>query len=354
MIIELPFTFFFAFSSLFLLRKFARNINLVDKPDARKHHVGAIPLVGGIALYIVVTYYLLNNPDTFSFSWLYLTSITILIVMGVMDDKQGLSVKVRMLIELFVTLGMIYYADIQLHTLGNLFGYGKQGLGIFSVPITILGVIGTINAYNMVDGIDGLLGCLSLVSFAAIGYLLNSSQLAGLSYLCIVIIVALLPYILMNLGFLGRERKVFMGDAGSMLIGFTVIWMLLQSSQNSDVFVIRPVTALWVIGIPLMDMVSTMIRRIRQGNSPFKPDREHLHHIFQRLGFSPRQTLVIICCISGVLAGFGVYGEVMHFPEYVMFYSYMLCFVLYLLIVVNMKTIARYLSAKGLIQWQEK
>lgn len=273
--------------------------------------------------------------------------------MGVIDDKLDLSVKIRMAVELGVTLAMFYIADINLHTLGNIFGFGSIGLGFLSLPITIFAVIGAINAYNMVDGIDGLLGGLSLVSFAGIGYLLFNSEFSGLSALCLVIIVALLPYILMNLGFLGRERKVFMGDAGSMLIGFTVIWMLLQSSQHSGHYVIRPVTALWLIGIPLMDMVSTMTRRIRQGRSPFKPDREHLHHIFQQLGFSSLQTLVIICSVSSVLATFGVYGEVTNIPEYFMFYTYMICFISYIVIVANHKNIARYLTKKGMMQWEE-
>lgn len=354
MIFELPFIFFFSLSSLFSLRKLARNIGLVDRPDSRKLHVGSVPLVGGVSLYIVVTYYLLNNTDAFPFSKLYILSISILIGMGVLDDKFDLSVKIRMFIELLVTVFIFYMADIKLHLLGDLLGFGGQGLGIFSLPITVLGVIGAINAYNMVDGIDGLLGGLSLVSFAGIGYLLHGSELSGLSNLCLVIMVSLLPYIFMNLGFLGRERRVFMGDAGSMLIGFTVIWMLLQSTQNGTNSSIRPVTALWIIGIPLIDMVSTMVHRVRQGVSPFKPDREHLHHIFQRIGFSPRQTLVVICCLSGGLTSFGVLGEIKQIPEYLMFYTYIFCFFSYIVIVINLKRIMLYLSDKGILKLDNK
>ena len=97
------------------------------------------------------------------------------------------------------------------------------------------------------------------------------------SCLYVVFIVAIIPYILMNLGILGRERKVFMGDAGSMMIGFTVIWLLLGASQDPSGSLMRPITALWLIAVPLMDMAAIMFRRVRRGVSPFKPDREHLH-----------------------------------------------------------------------------
>lgn len=137
---------------------------------------------------------------------------------------------------------------------------------------------------------------------------------------------------LLNLGFFGRKRRVFMGDAGSMLIGFTVIWLLLLASQNGTKPPLRPVTALWLIAVPLMDMAAIMIRRVRRGDSPFKPDREHLHHIFQRLGLTPHQTLGVICFIACCYAGVGIYGEVANIPEYVMFVLFILCFIVYSLL----------------------
>ncbi|MFA0544224.1 undecaprenyl-phosphate alpha-N-acetylglucosaminyl 1-phosphate transferase, partial [Vibrio sp. 10N.222.52.B7] len=150
-------------------------------------------------------------------------------------------------------------------------------LGFLSPVVTVLAVIGAINAFNMVDGIDGLLGGLAIVTFAGIAILLKIDSQHGLAYLCAVFIAATIPYILMNLGILGRERRVFMGDAGSMMIGFTVIWLLLGASQDPSEAMMRPITALWLIAVPLMDMAAIMFRRVRRGDSPFKPDREHLH-----------------------------------------------------------------------------
>ncbi|MDU4094336.1 MAG: hypothetical protein E7H57_13840 [Pantoea sp.] len=98
---------------------------------------------------------------------------------------------------------------------------------------------------------------------------------------------------------------MFMGDAGSTLIGFTVIWLLIIATQGEDA-VMRPVTALWLIAVPLMDMLRVMMGRIRRGDSPFRPDREHLHHVLLRVGFSGRQALLIMTFLASVLSCSGL------------------------------------------------
>ncbi|MBY7919524.1 UDP-N-acetylglucosamine--undecaprenyl-phosphate N-acetylglucosaminephosphotransferase [Vibrio fluvialis] len=327
MFLELTFIFFSAFAILFLLRKVAKKIGLVDKPNARKLHQGAVPLVGGISTCIVLSQFLTFRPDIIQYSELFVLSIATLTLVGALDDKFDLSVKVRIAIQAALSITMMEVTGIELNSLGNLFGVGDIYLGWFGIIVTVFAVIGAINAFNMVDGIDGLLGGLSIVTFGAIAILLNVDSQHGLAYLCLVIITALLPYIFMNLGILGRERKVFMGDAGSMMIGFTVVWLLLDASQSQTLM--RPVTALWLIAVPLMDMAAIMIRRIRRGDSPFKPDREHLHHIFQRLGLGPKQTLVVICMIALGFAGFGIYAETVNISEATMFYLFIACFLIY-------------------------
>ncbi|CAE6881681.1 Catalyzes the transfer of the GlcNAc-1-phosphate moiety from UDP-GlcNAc onto the carrier lipid undecaprenyl phosphate (C55-P) [Vibrio sp. B1FLJ16] len=346
MFLELSFIFFSSFTTLFLMRKVAKKIGLVDKPNARKLHDGAVPLVGGISICLVLAQYLTFKPDTIEHSWLYLICIAVLTLVGAIDDKVDLSFKVRMGVQAGLSIAMMKVAGIELHSLGNMFGIGNVSLGWVGTIITILAVIGAINAFNMVDGIDGLLGGLSIVTFGALAYLLQVDSQNGLAYMCIVIIVAMLPYIFMNLGILGRERKVFMGDAGSMMIGFTVIWLLLGVSQAEGKALMRPVTALWLIAVPLMDMAAIMIRRIRRGDSPFKPDREHLHHIFQRLGLGPRQTLAAICLIAAMYASFGIYGEATKIPEVVMFGLFIGCFVIYATVLSHIWRITSFLRSK--------
>lgn len=329
MLLELSFVGFFSFTSLFLMRKVAKAVGLVDKPNERKLHNGAIPLVGGISISLSISQYLVTHPNVIPHSQVFLASIAALIVIGALDDKFDISFKIRLLVQAILSICMMYFADLRLENIGNLFGLGDLHLGFLSPVITILAVIGAINAFNMVDGIDGLLGGLAIVTLGAIAVLLKVDSQHGLAYLCVVFIVAIIPYILMNLGILGRERKVFMGDAGSMMIGFTVIWLLLGASQDPSESLMRPITALWLIAVPLMDMAAIMFRRVRRGVSPFKPDREHLHHIFQRLGFTPRQTLAIICAIASSFAGVGIYGELLKVPESTMFILFLGCFASY-------------------------
>lgn len=330
--INLIFLFIFSLAILFSLRKSAQYVGLVDKPNERKLHSGNIPLVGGLSICISILYFIYNNPEIIPNAPLYAFAITILVFVGVLDDKFDISFKFRLLVQASLAIMMMDVASLQLYELGNMFGFGHVFLPFgISHLITIFAVIGAINAFNMVDGIDGLLGGLASVTFAALAILFYMHGSTHLASLCVVFIVVMLPYIMFNLGIFGRKRKVFMGDAGSMLIGFTVIWLLMLALQPiaAESTAFRPVTALWLIGVPLIDMAAIMIRRVRRGDSPFKPDREHLHHIFQRLGLNSKQTLLTICSVAMLFAAVGIYGELAHIPEAVMFYGFIITFTIY-------------------------
>ncbi|WP_417880479.1 UDP-N-acetylglucosamine--undecaprenyl-phosphate N-acetylglucosaminephosphotransferase [Vibrio sp.] len=328
-VLELLIMFTLSLGILLVLRKFAKKIRLVDLPKGRKMHKGAIPLVGGIAIGITFILFLFLNPDSIPSSTHFSFSILVLLIIGFLDDKYDVNFKIRFLVQALIAVSMMLFAGVKLHNLGDMLGFGPIHLGWLGYVITIFGVVGTINAFNMVDGIDGLLGGLSIVTFSAIGLVLIYDGQESIAYVAVVIVTIMLPYVLLNLGLLGRRYKIFMGDAGSMVIGFVVVWFLLCTSQIRGEPLIRPVTALWFIAVPLMDMTAIMIRRIRRGDSPFKPDREHLHHIFQRLGFSSVQTLLFICSLAIVFAGFGYYGEVTNIAESIMFYSFLAVFAVY-------------------------
>ena len=325
--------FFSSFILLFVCRKLAKKVGLVDKPNERKLHVGQVPLIGGITIYLATMFNICLVVDVDSSAMLYMTCSTVLIVLGALDDRFDLSFKTRLLVQTVISLAMILIGYKSLHYLGFIAGNEALILPTFiSYVVTILAVIGAINAFNMVDGIDGLLGGLASVSFAALGYMFYVAGHIELARFCLLFMVAMLPYIMLNLGIpFGRRFKVFMGDAGSMFIGFTVIWLLIEASQDQQEAVIRPVTALWFIGLPLMDMVCIMSRRIKKGQSPFKPDREHLHHICQRIGMSPRMSLLVICLIATLMAAVGVWSEYLQISETVMFVAFLLVFALYYL-----------------------
>ncbi|WP_413111951.1 UDP-N-acetylglucosamine--undecaprenyl-phosphate N-acetylglucosaminephosphotransferase [Thaumasiovibrio sp. DFM-14] len=326
--LEFTMLFIVAWVTLYVGRKGARLVGLVDKPNERKHHDGAIPLVGGLSVGLTVIAFALYHSAQYPQTLVYVFCVAILLIVGVLDDRFDISFKSRLVVQALLSLIMINLAEIELHYLGNLFGFGGIELGWLGAVVTIVAVIGAINAFNMVDGIDGLLGGLSMVTFFSLSIALWLSGDTVLVYACMVFVVAMLPYVLFNLAIFGKKRKVFMGDAGSMVIGFSVVWLLLSSTQTA-VHSLEPITVVWFIAIPLCDMASIMMRRIKRGDSPFKPDRDHLHHIFLRLNLSSRQTLAAICSIALMCSGFGLLGQLLDLPEYFMFGAFVLLFAAY-------------------------
>lgn len=275
---------------------------------------------------------------------LYLICAGVLVFVGAMDDRFDISVKIRAVVQAVIAVVMMVIAKLHLGSLGYIFGPWELVLGPFGSFLTLFAVWAAINAFNMVDGIDGLLGGLSSVSFAAMGLILWFDGQTSLAMWCFAMIAAILPYIMLNLGILGRRYKVFMGDAGSTLIGFTVIWLLLETTQGKT-HSISPVTALWIIAIPLMDMVAIMYRRLRKGMSPFSPDRQHIHHLVMRAGFTSRQAFVLITLAAAILAGVGVTAEYSHFvPEWVMLVLFLLAFFLYGYCIKRAWKVARFIK----------
>ncbi|KAA8996468.1 UDP-N-acetylglucosamine--undecaprenyl-phosphate N-acetylglucosaminephosphotransferase [Affinibrenneria salicis] len=341
---ELLFVFLFSLGFLFIARLTARKIGLVDRPDYRKRHRGLIPLVGGISVYAGICFTWLITERYIPHFRLYLICAGILVFTGALDDRFDISIRVRALVQALVAVVMMVFAGLYLRNLGHIFGPWEMSFGPFGYLVTLFAVWAAINAFNMVDGIDGLLGGLSSVSFGAMGILLYLAGEDNLAMWCFAMIVAILPYILLNLGVLGRRYKVFMGDAGSTMIGFTAIWILLQSTQGRD-HPINPVTALWIIAIPLMDMIAIMYRRLRKGMSPFSPDRQHIHHLIMRAGFTSRQAFVLITLAAALLAAVGIAGEYLSFiPEWVMLALFVLAFLLYGYCIKRAWRVARFIK----------
>lgn len=344
LLLPLSTAFIMSFISIKLIKPLAKKHDLVDRPNERKHHAGTIPLIGGIATFIgVLSSIMLCLPNSTELN-LYLIASAMMVFIGVLDDKHELSVRVRIVGQMIIASLMIFGAGSYLSNLGNLLAFGNIELGWFGIILTYVAIIGAINAFNMVDGIDGLLGSLAINSFTslAILFLLSGQSDVGTYCFPLIIVMAILPYLSLNLGFPSKRfQKIFMGDAGSMFIGLSVVWLLAIGSQG-ETPTFRPVTALWLIAIPLMDMASIMIRRVRKGNSPFYPDRNHLHHIFMRAGFSARAALLIITAISVLFSAFGIVGELLSIPDYVMFISFLVLFALYNYALTHVWRIVRY------------
>ncbi|MDX7686076.1 UDP-N-acetylglucosamine--undecaprenyl-phosphate N-acetylglucosaminephosphotransferase [Aeromonas caviae] len=338
--------FLFAFLNLFILRKVAKKINLVDRPNERKKHVGMIPLVGGVSIYITLMIALWFEPSLLMSADIYVLCASVLVMMGAIDDKYDVDYRVRLIVQILISCTMIFAAGLSLKSLGHIFFNVEVILGPLGYIITIFAILGAINAFNMVDGIDGLLGGLTMVTFGALSYIHYADSQLPLARFCLLMMIVVIPYICLNLGFpFGVRKKIFMGDAGSMLIGFTVIWVLLQGTQGPK-SQMNPVTALWLIAVPLMDMTCIMVRRIRKGVSPFKPDREHLHHICLRAGLSSHQALIMICSIAALLAAMGICLEYGAVPEWFSLLLFILVFILYYQLINNIWRILAWVRSK--------
>jgi UDP-GlcNAc:undecaprenyl-phosphate GlcNAc-1-phosphate transferase len=329
MIIAALTAFCFALIAIKVFKPIAIDVGLVDKPNARKHHNGQVPLIGGISIFVaVLAASLIWLPNTLELR-MYLVASAMMVFIGALDDKFDLKVRIRIVGQIIIASLMIYGVGGYISNLGNLFSFGDIDLGPLGIIFTYFAIIVVINAYNMVDGIDGLIGSLSLNTFTAIAVLfLISGNTSYLSY-PLILATATLPYLIFNLGyFKSYSKKIFMGDAGSMFIGLSVIWLLTIGTQGESAS-FRPVTALWICAIPLMDMLAIVMRRYRKGKSPFKPDRDHLHHILQRAGLSSRQTLVVISIASALMSILGVLGEYFQVPESIVLALFVLMFILY-------------------------
>lgn len=208
---ELGLTFLFSLVFLFFARKAANQIGLVDKPNYRKRHQGAIPLVGGISVFAGCCFAFALTNFYIPHTALYLACAGCLVLVGALDDRYDISVKFRAVVQAGVAVVMMMKAKLYLLSLGYIFGPWELVVGPFGYVLTLFAVWAAINAFNMVDGIDGLLGGLSCVTFLAMGVILLFDGQSSLAMWCFIMIATIVPYILLNLGVFGRRYKVFMG-----------------------------------------------------------------------------------------------------------------------------------------------
>ena len=323
-----------------LLARPARRLGLVDQPDEHKRYKGAIPLIGGIAMCLSFSVAAILS---FSVSWVQnlvgvlpssyyslFIAMALLAVIGAIDDVYSLTTRARFIAQIIATIMMMAIGGVYLDSLGNLLGFGDIPLSYLALPFTIFCVVGVTNAINMADGMDGLAGGLGLV---ATGWLMVLALMSGQNDIDAALLLLLMSvlgaFLCLNLRHPWRARaEVFMGDAGSMALGFVLCWFLVKLSQGEQP-AFSPITAVWIMGLPLMDTVGLMIRRKRQGRSPTQADRQHLHHLLLRMGFKDGKTTTILLIVSTVMGAIGVSAWLAGVPDYIMFFAFALLFAAY-------------------------
>ena len=231
----------------------------------------------------------------------------LLVATGTWDDVKGLSPYLRLGVQALAIAIIALLGGHYLTNLGHIMPDGSLlNLGWAGIPFTIIAGVGLINAFNMIDGLDGLCGSLALAALAGIVAMAatvgdSSVEVRYLQMLS----AAVIAFLLFNFPFPGRARAVvFLGDAGSYLLGFSILYVTVRLTQGNTP-AMPPVSALWFCLLPLLDMGGILIRRLMRRRSPFNADREHLHHVFTLARFSVTETTGLMTLIALVGVAFG-------------------------------------------------
>ena len=271
-----------------------------------------------------------NSTKFFSFSSFTAAFIIIAILLQLFilyDDAFGIKASKRLIIQSLASLALIYFGEVYIENLQiSLLGINLE-LGYWGIPFTIFAAVGIINAFNMIDGINGLCAGFALV---ALGALQVASGFDVANYSLVIAMGSIIGFLFYNLGFLGIKRRVFLGDNGSTFLGFLVAWTCINYSQSSE-NLIKPVTCLWIVAIPLLDCVGVMIGRIIRGILPFSPGRDHIHHKLQLLTNSSSKTLAGLLIIGLLFAGIGIFLEKSYLSSEVSFAIFLIVAVFFYL-----------------------
>ena len=292
----------------FKILKLAKVKDLVDNPNARKLQKLPVPVLGGLAVFFGVAFGMLG-ASTMTNLWglaPVFTAMVIMLYVGWMDDILSLSAKTRLGVEIVVILLLCLGTDGCVDSLHGLWGVGEFSLWI-AVPLTVFAGVGIINAINMIDGVNGLSSGLCMWMSFIFGFALLKSGDVPDAMLAFCMTAALIPFWLHNV--FGRTSKMFIGDSGTMVLGVLMAWFVIQILRHDTVIwwtEIKEVSlvafCLAVLAVPVADTVRVMLGRILKGNSPFRPDKTHLHHIFIKFGMSHAITTATIVGIDIVIA----------------------------------------------------
>tara|TARA_A100001015_G_C14999930_1_gene718025 strand:- start:1085 stop:2044 length:960 start_codon:yes stop_codon:yes gene_type:complete len=280
------------------LRPLARKLKIVDSPSQRKKHLGNIPLIGGISILLGVYFSIIGQIIDNNIFLGYMYGGLMILIIGFIDDCYPFSAIFRVLIQILIVSFVIWMTELKFDTFGHSFGLNDQiYLGYFSYPITVLGIVFVTNALNLMDGADGITGSLIIVAIMGMnvfGLLLNDFNFNPLS---LALLGSLIPYLWFNITKTIKD-KIFLGDSGSLFLGYSIAFLLLYETQVQNN--ISPPFALWLITIPIYDVTSVIIYRLKNGKPMLAPDSNHLHHFLQRLGLTNIKVLLTIVGLGAI------------------------------------------------------
>jgi len=274
------------------LIRFAPRLNFVDLPNDRKVHAAAIPRIGGVAMVLgsVVPLLLFLPMEKQAAS--IIGGMIIILIFGAWDDRKDLNYKIKFLGQLLAALVVVCEGGVIIRNLPFLDSTLPTAL---SWVLTIFVILAITNAMNLVDGLDGLAGGTTLLSLGAIAILAWHVDQQLIMLLALSIIGSILGFLRFNT----HPARIFMGDSGSQFLGFTLAITLIILTQRSDVSLSLTLPFL-LAGLPIIDTLTVMSRRLKEGRSPFSPDKGHLHHRLMGIGLNHYEVVIAIYIAQAV------------------------------------------------------
>lgn len=312
--------------SLFLVPwvgKLALLWGAVDKPDARKVHTSLMPRMGGLAIYISFTVVVLLSQEITQQMVGLLAGGTILVIVGIVDDIKDLPAKVKLVFQIIAACIVVAFG-VRVEFLTNIIFGNMLHLNVLSIPVTIIWIVGITNAVNLIDGLDGLAAGTSIIAAITMAIVGFASHQYFMASLAMVLAGATAGFLRYNF----HPASIFMGDTGSMFLGYNLSVMAIMGVAKSFTF-LSLVTPLLVLAIPIFDTAFAIIRRKMNHKPIFKPDKEHLHHRLLSYGFNHRDTVLIIYTVSAILAACGLIMTYLNSTQGVFFLAIIMIVILY-------------------------
>lgn len=288
---------------------FAKRHKIYDNPEQRKLQRKPVPVMGGFVVFfgaIVGSLCYWFKRDSSSIIPVQVAMLVMLII-GAWDDTKKLSPALRFVLEVLVVTALAVWNNCPVNDLHGLWGVHEISPWI-AWPLTIFACVGIINAVNMIDGVDGLSSGICIMAFGFYGIFFFYSWDFVHVALAVSIIGALIPFFIMNV--FGKRSKMFIGDAGTMMLGIALCEMLMAMLNNDSMCAKHTPSsfcliafALAVLAIPVFDTVRVMLGRVCQGKSPFAPDKTHLHHAFIEYGFHHLETALMEIMLNMMIVG---------------------------------------------------
>ncbi|MBI4843128.1 MAG: undecaprenyl/decaprenyl-phosphate alpha-N-acetylglucosaminyl 1-phosphate transferase [Nitrospirae bacterium] len=307
-----------------------KRYSLMDNPDGgRRLHNIPRPLVGGLGMIIIVSLssIIFVPPDNINLRGYY-SAVIMLGVVGFLDDFSDLHYSWKLISQLMASLIMIYYSKTLLLSFGGILPFGSIDFNVaMGVPVTVFCTIGVINAINMIDGLDGLAGGVSLIAFISFAFLAHINGQMELVLLSLALTGSLIGFLKFN----WHPAKLFMGDAGSFFLGFSLAFLSIAVTQGGY-RIVPPVAALMILAVPIVDTLAVMTKRILRGRSPFFADKTHLHHLLLSFGLKAKSTVIFILLLSAAFSVLAVYATLYKVPEHHVFYIYAVFSIVYFII----------------------